>query len=145
MVQPGVNHKPIFCRQWSGSWTNLQRNIATATGYELLKAQQKIAVKNFNPNAKSQNRAFRTAKRMLSEFGLGEYVNNGRTLDDLSLLDAVDGDQKVRLVLHRFSNETIFQPTVSDNPLWAQAPWERGLSVKVLPSDVPTPNWQDLR
>ncbi len=112
----------FFAANLLAPWTNVQRNIATATGYELLKAQQKIAVKNYNPNSKTQNRAFRNAKRMLSEFGIGEYVTNGKTLDDLSILDAVNGDQNVRMALHRFANETIFTPNKSDVPLWAQGP-----------------------
>ena len=112
----------FFAANLLAPWTNVQRNIATATGYELLKAQQKIAVKNYNPNSKTQNRAFRNAKRMLSEFGIGEYVTNGKTLDDLSILDAVNGDQNVRMALHRFANETIFTPNKSDIPLFAQGP-----------------------
>ena len=52
----------FFAANLLAPWTNVQRNIATATGYELLKAQQKIAVKNYNPNSKTQNRAFRNAK-----------------------------------------------------------------------------------
>ena len=112
----------FFALNLLAPWTNLQRNMATATGYELLKAQQKIAMKNFVPGAKSQNRSYRTAKRMLSEFGLGEYLENGKTLDDLSLLDPIDGDPNVRMALHRFANETIFTPNKSDVPLWAQGP-----------------------
>ena len=112
----------FFAANLLAPWTNLQRNIATATGYELLKAQQKIALNNFQPNKKSQNRSYKNAKRMLSEFGLGEYLTNGRSLDDLSLLDATNGDQNVRMALHRFANETIFTPNKSDVPLWAQGP-----------------------
>ena len=104
-------------------WTNLNREVATATGYEMLKATQKIAQKHYRPGQVSQSAKYRRAKRKLEQFGLGEYAHNDRSLEDVALLY---DDARLRTALHRFANESIFTPSKTDMPLWAQdnnSPW----------------------
>ncbi len=104
-------------------WTNMAREAATAVGYEMLKSTQKIAYKNYKPGSVSQNAAYRRAKRKLETFGLGEYANSERSLEDIALLY---DDARLRAALHKFSNESIFTPSKTDMPLWSQdnnSPW----------------------
>ena len=104
-------------------WTNFNREVATATGYEMLKATQKIAQKNYRPGQVSQSAKYRRAKRKLETFGLGEYAHNDQSLEDVALLY---DDARLRTALHKFANESIFTPSKTDMPLWAQdnnSPW----------------------
>lgn len=102
-------------------WTNMMRESAVMVGYEMLKANIKIAQKHQASGINS--RKFRRAKRMLSEFGLDDYITNGKSPDDLSLLYE---DTRLRAALHKFASESIFTPSRTDVPLWAQDTSEFG-------------------
>jgi len=97
-------------------WTNMMRETAVATGYEMLKSKAKIAQK-YHRLGQTKTRKYRRMKRILDDFGLGEYASNGKDLGDMSLLYE---DTRLRAALHKFANESIFTPSKTDVPLWAQ-------------------------
>ena len=97
-------------------WTNMMREASIATGYEMLKSKAKIAQK-YHRLGQTKTRKYRRMKRILDDFGLGDYASNGRDLGDMSLLYE---DTRLRAALHKFANESIFTPSKTDVPLWAQ-------------------------
>ena len=102
-------------------WTDLQRQVATATGYEAFKTMQIKAQRAYQEGVPlaEQNREFRMAYRFLQRYGLGRYATEAVSLSDESLLV---NDKALRLGLIRFADEAIFAPNPNDVPLWAQTP-----------------------
>ncbi len=100
-------------------WTNGMKEAAVAIGYEMLKANARIAQEARQSGVIGQSRKFRQAKRKLSQFGLGDYADNDRSLEDVALLY---DDPRLRAALHKFSGESIFSPSKTDVPLIFQDP-----------------------
>ena len=103
-------------------WTNGMREVSVAIGYEMIKAHAKIAQK-YNASGATGTRKFRRSKRILKEFGLEDYITNGKSMDDISLLYE---DTRLRAALHKFAGESLFTPSRTDIPLWAQDTSEFG-------------------
>ena len=105
-------------------WTDLQRKIAGATGLEALKTMQQQATRHHKTGVpySQQNAKYKTAHRFLVRYGLEEYLPR-KNKADTSLTDAdVLNDNKVRMAIIKFADESIFQPNPNDVPLWAQTP-----------------------
>lgn len=103
-------------------WTSMQREIAASTGYEFFKAMQSKAVRAMKGDGRDmsqQTAEFKRAMRFLNRYGLGDYVYNGRTLDDRDLLRS---DDALRDAIMKFTNDAIFSPGADEIPVWAQTP-----------------------
>lgn len=106
-------------------WTDMNRKIAGATGYEALKTMQAKANRAYvdgKPIA-NQSAEYKTAARFLTRYGLADYLPNGKksnvSLSDRALLES---DEALRRGIIQFADESIFQPNPNDIPLWAQTP-----------------------
>ena len=114
-------------------WTDMNRMIAGATGFESFIAMQKKAFNKHQaglPYSK-QSSSYKTAHRYLSRYGLQEFLPEGKlageSLGDKSVADKFMKDEKgtdpsVRMAIIKFADEAIFQPNPNDIPLWAQTP-----------------------
>lgn len=106
-------------------WTDMNRRMAGAVGYETFKTMQEKANRHFVPGkpAAEQPSQYRRAHRFLHRYGLGDFLPNGNraneTLDDTHLKTS---DPTVGQAIIRFADEAIFQPNPNDNPMWAQTP-----------------------
>jgi hypothetical protein len=106
-------------------WTDMNRKIGGAVGYETFKLHQERANKYFKPGVdiKDQHRHYKTAHRFLNRYGLQEFLPTGTKknvgLTDITLLDT---DDALREAVLKFTDEVIFQPNPNDIPLWAQTP-----------------------
>jgi hypothetical protein len=104
-------------------WTDMNRQIAGATGYETLKTMQRKAFKYADVPVNERPAEYRTAHRFLTRYGLGDYLPGGKkqnvSLNDRNLLQ---DDEAVRMAIIKFADESIFQPNPNDVPLWAQTP-----------------------
>ena len=99
-------------------WTNANRQVAALVGYESIKANQTIVQREmFNGNVDTH--AYRKSMRYLRQLGLG-YLSEGDKLNDFA--SAVNADMKIAEAIHKFTNESVFQPNRNDVPLWAQDP-----------------------
>ena len=114
-------------------WTDMNRLISGATGFESFIAMQKKAFNKHQaglPYSK-QSSSYKTAHRYLSRYGLQEFLPEGKlageSLGDKSVADKFMKDEKgtdpsVRMAIIKFADEAIFQPNPNDIPLWAQTP-----------------------
>ena len=106
-------------------WTDMNRKMAGAVGYEAFKMHQAKTQKHYKPNTRleNQSRAYKIAYRQLSMFGLQDYAK-GQRLGDTSLSDRslLDTDKALRMGVLKFANQSVFQPNADDVPLWAQTP-----------------------
>lgn len=106
-------------------WTNLNRKLAGAVGFESIKTMQRKAVDTFKEGVPltEQSRSYRTAHRFMASVGLEDFLPGGaragETLDNLELLES---DDVVRQAVVRFADKAIFTPNPNDIPLWAQTP-----------------------
>ena len=100
-------------------WTAMNRELAALTGFHMLQAEQRIAHAAY-ANGNIQTRAFRKADRILRHFGLEDFLEPGAPMLD-NIEKAMEQD-KVRMALIRFANESVFSPNKNDIPLWAQSP-----------------------
>jgi len=106
-------------------WTNAMRQYSALVGFESIKANQAIAQREmFNNNVDSL--AYRRSVRYLRQLGLAELIN-AEPLDTMAAAVGHEGDftpsqMKIAEAIHKFSDESIFQPNKSDVPLWAQDP-----------------------
>ncbi|MCA3254037.1 MAG: hypothetical protein INF91_00295, partial [Alphaproteobacteria bacterium] len=101
-------------------WTDMNRKIAGAVGFEMFKAEISRALANRigdGTDLAAQNKTYRLAMRRLNRYGLGDYVARGETLD----ADALERPEVKRAVV-QFANDTIFAPSPDDMPLWTQTP-----------------------
>ena len=97
-------------------WTEMWRNIASAIGYEHLRMMQRQAINE--PNT----RKGRIGKRQMDAYGLQDfYQNNAPELENVMDNHSEEYFQ-VATALNRFTNEAIFTPNPSDNPVWGQTP-----------------------
>ena len=101
-------------------WTNTQREMAGAVGYEWFKSEFNRAVTNFNPTVgiTQQNRTFKKAYRILRRYGLDQMLAENRRIDNVSDFN----DMPELRLCDKFANESIFTPNPNDIPLWAQTP-----------------------
>ena len=104
-------------------WTDMNRQIAGATGYEALKTMQRKAFKYADVPVNERPAEYRTAHRFLTRYGLADYLPGGKK-QDTSLNDRklLQDDEAVRMAIIKFADEAIFQPNPNDIPLWAQTP-----------------------
>lgn len=105
-------------------WTNVQRKIAAATGFEAMKVMQQKAFRTFKEGVdiSKQPAEYRTAHRFLTRYGLQDYLPNGSKKNislDQQLLGEDDGFKRAVV---KFTDEAIFSPNPNDIPLWAQTP-----------------------
>ena len=101
------------------SWTNMNREISAIVGYESFKSQANIAQRHLSEGT-INTKEYKTAKRFLERYGLGEYAN--RVDKKIGGIAEAQGDDQMRYAIMRFVNETIFTPDPNDIPLWAQTP-----------------------
>jgi hypothetical protein len=102
-------------------WTDMNREISAAVGYEMFKADIKKASNlqvGDGSDMAAQKPEYRKLMRRLSHYGLADYARRGQNIDDLTDLEQPD----VRKALLRFANETIFAPSPDDMPLWTNTP-----------------------
>jgi hypothetical protein len=107
-------------------WTNTMRQYAALVGFESIKANQTI-VKRELAAGNTDSWQYRKSMRYLRQLGLGFLAENDK-LD--SFADAVAGsggavtesNLKVSEAIHKFVNESVFQPNRNDMPLWTQDP-----------------------
>jgi len=102
-------------------WTNTQREMAGAVGFEWFKSEFNRAITNFNPQAPltAQNRTFKKAYRILRRYGLDDMLAQNRRIDNVSDFNEMP---ELRSAINKFANESIFTPNPNDIPLWAQTP-----------------------
>jgi hypothetical protein len=102
-------------------WTDMNREISGAVGYEMFKADIKKALSlqvGNGENIASQPPEYKRIMRRLAHYGLADYVRRGEGIDGIEALDTPE----VRKAILRFANETIFSPSPDDMPLWTNTP-----------------------
>ena len=112
-------------------WTDMNRQIAGATGFEALKTMQRRARDYYKEGAdmSGQPVQYKTAVRFLNNYGLGDFAYPRGAHKDVDIGAAMGGeltdeqDRLVRMGIIKFADDAIFQPNPNDNPLWAQTPW----------------------
>jgi hypothetical protein len=110
-------------------WTDMNRTIAGATGFESFAAMQAKAFDKFVPGKSyaEQPAAYKTAHRFLQRYGMQDFLPNGpksgMSLSSRAVADdLMVNDDAVRMGIIKFADEAIFQPNPNDIPLWAQTP-----------------------
>jgi hypothetical protein len=105
-------------------WTDMNRQLAGATGYELFKAEQKRAARHYKAGVPlhEQSRKYKQAHRLMNNYGLGDWLPEGsKATASLDLADMKDSDA-LRIAIIKFTDDTIFQPNPNEVPIWAQTP-----------------------
>jgi FtsZ-binding cell division protein ZapB len=98
-------------------WTNAMRQTAALVGFESIKSNQLTAqAERFAGRTDSWK--YRKSMRYLRQLGLGSLVDEPKLVDFSS---AVEKDAVAEAV-HKFVNESVFQPNRNDMPLWTQDP-----------------------
>jgi hypothetical protein len=101
-------------------WTDMNRDLAAAVGYEHFRAQARIATEA--PNT----RQGRVAKRILDEAGLTEVYRGNLNLEAILRSNEVGEEHPYREVITaaiiKVANDSIFTPNANDLPLFAQTP-----------------------
>lgn len=101
-------------------WTDMNRSVAGAVGYEALKAEQLRAIRY---SGDKNSRQYKTAARFLRAYGLQDFLPDGpRGRESLSNKALLEGDEVVRTAVLRFTDKAVFSPNPNDIPLWAQSP-----------------------
>ena len=108
-------------------WTDMNRQIAGATGYETFRTMQTKAQRAFKAGVpySMQSRQYKTAHRFLKNYGLEEYLPGASKANEMinkKQLDVDTGDDKVKMAVIKFADDAIFQPNPNDIPMWAQTP-----------------------
>ncbi len=98
-------------------WTTALREVSALTGFYSMKAQQEIA-KREKLAGNTGDRKYLKAVRYLRQLGAAHLVDE----PSLTSLGAHMEDDKLRAAIHRFTNESVFQPDRNDMPLWGQDP-----------------------
>lgn len=110
-------------------WTNAQRQFAALTGFEAIKANQAI-IHREKMAGNIGGYKYRRSMRFLRQLGLASLAD-AEKLDTLAgavnISDAASDAEremavKVSEAIHKFVNESVFQPNRNDVPLWAQDP-----------------------
>jgi hypothetical protein len=106
-------------------WTDMNRMIAGATGYETFITMQQKAFDTFKTGVPyaQQSAQYKTAHRFLKNYGLAEFLPGakraGESLGNRALMQS---DDTVRMGVIKFADDAIFQPNPNDIPMWAQTP-----------------------
>jgi len=106
-------------------WTDMNRQIAGATGYETFKTMQIKANNSFKAGVpySMQSGQYKTAHRFLKNYGLEEYLPGAsKAKESLSNKALMESDDKLRMAVIKFADDAIFQPNPNDIPMWAQTP-----------------------
>ena len=107
-------------------WTDMNRHIAGATGYELFKTWQRIANNTYKPGVPvtEQSAKYKQVARWMKQYGMGDFLPDGAKKDVvLSDRRLVAEDEQVRMGMIDFADKSVFQPKGNDIPAWAQTPW----------------------
>lgn len=102
-------------------WTNMQREIAAATGFEAFRADINRAVNmrvGDGSDMSLQTPEYKRTMRRLRHFGLDTFVRENRALTEADLEDPA-----IKRAVVQFANESIFAPSPDEIPLWSQTPW----------------------
>jgi len=105
-------------------WTDMNRMIAGATGFETFKTMQRKALDNFKEGVPyaQQSAQYKTAHRFLKNYGLTEFLPGAkRAGESIGSID-MKTDDTIRMGIIKFADDAIFQPNPNDIPMWAQTP-----------------------
>jgi len=105
-------------------WTNVQRKIAAATGFEAMKIMQQKAFRTFKEGKPltEQPAEYKTAHRFLTRYGMSDFLPTG-AMKNISIDQKMLAEEDVlKLAIVKFADEAIFAPNPNDIPLWAQTP-----------------------
>ena len=101
-------------------WTDMNRDLAAAVGYEHFRAQARIA---YDAPGTKQGRI---AKRILDEAGLSDVYRTNMNLEAVLRSSEMGDEHPYREVLTasiiKIANESIFTPNANDIPLMGQTP-----------------------
>ena len=106
-------------------WTDMNRTIAGATGYETFRTMQTKAQQSFKEGVPyaQQPTQYKTAHRFLKNYGLTEFLPGakraGESIGNRALMQT---DETLRMAVIKFADDAIFQPNPNDIPMWAQTP-----------------------
>jgi hypothetical protein len=105
-------------------WTDMNRQLAGATGYELFRAEQKRAARHYKVGVPlhMQSRKYKAAHRVMNNYGLGEWLPEGSKANESLDLSDLSKNEDVRIAIIKFTDDTIFQPNPNEVPIWAQTP-----------------------
>ena len=109
-------------------WTDMNRQIAGATGYETFITMQRKAQTKFveGKTYADQSRDYKTAHRFLKNYGLSEFLPGAKrgneSLGNRELMSGDKADETLRMAVIKFADDAIFQPNPNDIPMWAQTP-----------------------
>ena len=96
-------------------WTNTMRNISGVVGFESIKSAQAIA-KREKAAGRLESRAYLKNVRYLRQLGAAELLD----APQLGTLADAQDNEALRQAIHRFTNESVFQPGRNDIPLQFQ-------------------------
>lgn len=96
-------------------WTNTMRNISAVVGFESIKTAQLIAQRE-RAAGNFESRAYMKNMRYLRQMGAAGLVD----AEPLSTLAANQDNEVLRQAIHRFVNESVFEPGRNDVPLQFQ-------------------------
>lgn len=106
-------------------WTDTNRQIAGAVGYNSFEAMQQKAMRYYDSNKPitEQHTQYRTAHRYLTRYGLGEFLPTGSRGSELINRNMMSNDEQVRKAVIRFADESVFSPNPDEMPQWSNTPW----------------------
>ena len=104
-------------------WTDMNRMIAGATGYEAFRTMQMKARETFKEGVPyaQQSAQYKTAHRFLKNYGLTEFLPGAKRANEM-IDPSVMEEDVLRMAVIKFADDAIFQPNPNDIPLWAQTP-----------------------
>lgn len=105
-------------------WTDMNREIAGATGYEAIRAMHAKARKSFKQGVPyaQQPAEYKIAHRFMRNYGLSEFLPGANRANEVIDPRLMAEDDTVRMAVIKFADDAIFQPNPNDVPLWAQTP-----------------------
>ena len=104
-------------------WTDMNRMIAGATGYEAFRTMQMKARDTFKEGVPyaQQSAQYKTAHRFLKNYGLSEFLPGAKRAGEM-IDPSIMEEDGLRMAIIKFADDAIFQPNPNDIPLWAQTP-----------------------
>ncbi|NBT53000.1 MAG: hypothetical protein EBT12_15880, partial [Marivivens sp.] len=106
-------------------WTDMNRKIAGATGFEAFKTMQRKLMKYQDqvPMAQ-QSRDVKIAHRFMSYYGLQDFLPGGENFRvNIGQPGLADENDALRRAIIKFADDTVFSPNPNDVPIWAQTPF----------------------
>lgn len=98
-------------------WTNAMRQTAALVGYESIKANQAI-IQRERMNGYVGSAKYQRSLRYLRQLGLAELAD----APPIGTFVEATENPKIAQAIHKFTNESVFQPSRNDVPMWAQDP-----------------------